>query len=401
MAMVYDVARVRGMTPAIGDGWVHLDAPTGAQCPEQVALTMSTAIRAPVSAPGGAFPASQRAEVIEDAARQAIADLVGCDPRGVVLGPNREVLLTRLAESLGQTWEMGEAIVLSRLDDVANVAPWERAAKHVGVDVRWAEIEIETCELPEWQYEKLLDSSVQLVAVTAGSEHVGTRPKVSKIAEFAHRTGALVVVDGYAAAACGPLKMQDLGADVLAVSPAAWGGPACGALAFANPDLLDQLSSCSLRPNVTGPERLEVGPHCYPLLAGLVASVDYLSSLDSEAQGERPARLAASMRAIWEYQSELLNELVYELKFVHGVAIVGDPGKGVPALSFTHESRKANDVVAHLAERGLCAVADLGEHGVLAHLGCGEAGGVVRVGLAHYTTRSEVDQLVRALSEMT
>jgi cysteine desulfurase len=149
--MVYDVARVRGMTPAIGDGWVHLDAPTGAQCPEQVALTMSTAIRAPVSAPGGAFPASQRAEVIEDAARQAIADLVGCDPRGVVLGPNREVLLSRLAESLGQTWEMGEAIVLSRLDDVANIAPWERAAKHIGVDVRWGEIEIETFELPEWQ----------------------------------------------------------------------------------------------------------------------------------------------------------------------------------------------------------------------------------------------------------
>src|SRR5882757_3459604 len=288
MMMPYDVARVRGMTPAIGDGWVHLDAPTGAQCPEQVALTMSTAIRAPVSAPGGAFPASQRAEVIEDAARQAIADLVGCDPRGVVLGPNREVLLTRLADALGQTWEMGEAIVLSRLDDVANVAPWERAAKHVGVDVRWGEIEIETCELPEWQYEKLLDASVQLVAVTAGSEHVGTRPKVSKIAEFAHRTGALVVVDGYSAAACGPLRMDELGADVLALSPAAWGGPQCGALAFANPDLLDQLSSCSLRPKVTGPERLEVGPHCYPLLAGLVASVDYLSALDSDAQGDRP-----------------------------------------------------------------------------------------------------------------
>ncbi len=400
MVMAYDVGRVRGMTPALGDGWVHLDAPTGAQCPEQVALTMSTAIRAPVSAPGGAFPASQRAEVIEDAARLAVADLLGADPRGVVLGPGREVLLGRLAESLAQTWEMGEAIVLSRLDDVANTAPWDRVARERGLEVRWAEIEIDTCELPEWQYDKLVDASVQLVALTAGSEHVGTRPKVSAIAERAHRTGALVVVDGYAAAACGPLKITELGADVVVVSAAAWGGPQCGALVFANPDLLDQLASCSLHPNAVGPDRLEVGPHCYPLLAGLVASVDYLSTLDDAAQGERPERLATSMRAVWEYQTELLNELLYELKFIPNVMIVGDPTGGVPALAFTHDARKAPDVVAHLAERGLCAVADLGEHGVLEHLGSAEVGGVVRVGLAHYSTRSEIDQLIRALTEM-
>jgi cysteine desulfurase family protein (TIGR01976 family) len=388
------------MTPAIGDGWVHLDAPTGAQSPEQVALTMSTAVRAPVSAPGGAFPASQRAEVIEDAARQAVADLVGGDPRGVVLGPSREELLTRLAESVAQTWEMGESVVLSHLDDVANTAPWERAARERGVQVRWAEIEIETCALPEAQYDALLDTSVQLVAVTAGSEHVGVRPKVPAIAERAHRTGALVVVDGYAAAAGGPLRLEELGADVLVVSAAAWGGPQCGALVFANPDLLDELPSCSLHPNAVGPERLEVGPHCYPLLAGLVASVDYLASLDDTAQGDRPARLAVSMRSVWEYQSELMDELLRELSFIPAVTVVGDPAGGLPALAFTHDARKATDVVAQLAERGLCAVADLGEHGVLEYLGSAEVGGVVRVGLAHYTTRSELDQLVRALSEM-
>ncbi|MBV9314754.1 MAG: aminotransferase class V-fold PLP-dependent enzyme [Pseudonocardia sp.] len=399
--MPFDVARVRGLIPALGDGWVHLDAPSGTQCSEQVALTMGTAIRAPVSAPGGAFPASQRAEVIEDAARQAIADLVGADASGVVLGPSREVLLGRLADSLAQTWEMGEAIVLSRLDDVANVAPWERAARARGVVVRWAEIEIETCQLPEWQYDQLLDNSVQLVAVTAGSEHVGTRPQVAAIAERAHRTGALMVVDGHAAAACGPLRLTDLGADVLALSPATWGGPQCGALVFAEPDLLERLPSCSLRPSAAGPERLEVGPHCYPLLAGLVASVDYLSSLDDTAQGERPQRLATSLRAVADYQSELLSALVCELRFIPQIMIVGDPSGGVPAVAFTHDARKAPDVVDYLAERGVCAIADLGEHGVLEHLGSAEVGGVVRVGLAHYTTRSEVDQLVCALTEMT
>jgi cysteine desulfurase family protein (TIGR01976 family) len=400
MTMPFDVARIRGLTPAIGDGWVHLDAPAGAQCPEQVALTMATAVRAPISPPGGVFPASQRAEVIEDAARQAVADLVGADPRGVVLGPGREVLIGRLAEALAQGWQLGDQVVLSRLDDVANLAPWQRAAEARGIGVHWAEIEIETCELPEWQYEQLLQGQVKVVAVTAGSEHVGTRPPVARIAERAHRAGALLVVDGYAAAACGPLRMDELGADVLVLSPAAWGGPQSGALVFADPDLLDQLPSCSLDPLAAGPERLEIGPHSYPLLAGLVASIDYLSTLDDAAQGERPDRLATSMRSVAEYQSELMAKLLYELNFVPGIHIIGDPTGGVPALSFTHDGRKAQDVAAYLAERGVCAVADMGETGVLEHLGCAEVGGVVRIGLAHYTTASEIDQLAQALNEI-
>jgi cysteine desulfurase family protein (TIGR01976 family) len=398
--MAFDVARVRGLTPAIGDGWVHLDSPTGAQCPEQVALTMGTAVRAPISAPGELFPSSQRAEVIEDAARQAIADLVGVDPRGVVLGPGREVLISRLADALAQNWQLGDHIVLSRLDDVANVAPWQRVAAQRGLGVRWAEIEIETCELPEWQYEQLLAGSARLVAVTAGSEHVGVRPDVPRIAERAHRAGALVVVDAYAAAACGPVSAAELGADVLVLSPAAWGGPQTGALAFADPDLVDRLPACSLDPLAAGAERLEVGPHCYPLLAGLVASVDFLSTLDDAATGDRPARLATSLQAVGEYQSELMSKLIYELRFVPRIHIVGEPTGGIPALSFTHEGRKAADVAAYLADRGVCAVVDMGDHGVLEHLGCGEVGGVVRVGLAHYTTPGEVDQLAQALTEL-
>jgi cysteine desulfurase family protein (TIGR01976 family) len=398
--MPFDVARVRGLTPAIGDGWVHLDAPGGAQCPEQVALTIGTAVRAPISPPGAAFPASQRAEVIEDAARQAVADLVGADPRGVVLGPGREVLIGRLAEALADRWQLGDQIVLSRLDDVANIAPWARAAGARGVGVRWAEIEIETCELPEWQYDELLAGPARVVAITAGSEHVGVRPAVRRIADRAHRSDTLVVVDGFAAAACGPLRIDQLGADVLVLSPAAWGGPQCAALVFADPDLLDRLPSCSLDPLAIGPGRLEVGPHNYPILAGLVASIDYLSTLDDDAQGERPQRLAVSMASVGEYQAELLGRLLYELRFVPRIAIVGDPTGGVPSIAFTHQTRKAADVVSYLADRGICAVADLGDHGVLEYLGSGEAGGVVRVGLAHYTTVSEVDQLTRALTEM-
>lgn len=398
--MALDVARVRGLIPALGDGWVHLDATVGMHAPEQVASATMRAMRAPVAAPGGMSPASRLAEETEDAARGAIADLVGADPRGVVLGPGGGVLLGRLAEAVRETWMLGDEIVLSRLDDVANVTPWLRGASRMGVGVRWAEIDIETCELPEWQFDELLGRSTRLVALTAASRQLGTCPPVRRIAERTFHNGALLVVDLTAAAPFGPLDIDELGADVVVLDAAAWGGPRVGALVFRAPALLDRLRSCALEPGARGPHRLELGPHSYPQLAGLVASVEHLAGLDPAATGTRRQRLLASMAAVETYQAGLLALLLSELRFRTGAVVLGDPARRVPMLSFTHTSVKAPDVAERLAERGICAVADPGDHGVLAHLGSAEVGGVVRIGLGHYTMAVEVEELVDALAEL-
>jgi cysteine desulfurase len=398
--MAFDVARIRGLFPALGDGWIHLDAPAGMQVPEQVATAVSTAMRAPVSGPGGIFPASQRAEAIVDAARRALADLVGCDPAGVVLGPNAAVLLQRLADALGSTWLIGDEVTLSRLDHQANIVPWLRAAQRAGATVRWAEIDIETCELPAWQYESLISHRTKLIAVTAGSGSVGTRPDVNKIAEVARAAGAMVVLDASAAAPFMPLDIWSLGVDVIAVSATQWGGPAVGALAFADPKMLDRLPSLSLDPSSTGPERLELGLHAYPLLAGLVASIDYLAMLDDTAAGTRRERLQTSLSSAKSYQAGLLGKLITDLRGLPHVTVIGDAMRRIPALAFTVADTKASVVSVHLADRGICAFADDTRAGVFAALGVAEVGGAVRIGLAHYTTAAEVDQLVAAVADL-
>ncbi|MFN2496780.1 MAG: cysteine desulfurase-like protein [Pseudonocardiaceae bacterium] len=396
--MAFDVARVRGLFPALGDGWVHLDAAAGMQVPEQVAMAVATALRAPVSAPGGVFPASQRGAAVVDAARRCVADLVGVDPAGVVLGPNLPELLTRLADALGARWVLGDEIVLSRLDNQANVAPWARAAQRCGATVRWAEVDIETCELPSWQYDELMSRRTRLVAVTAASNAVGTRPEVTKIAERAWSAGAVVVVDASGAAPFVPLDAAAMGADVMAVSAPAWGGPPVSALAFRDPRVLDSLPACSLDPEAQGPERLELGAHAYALLAGLVASVDYLAGLDDSAVGRRRERLLTSLSSVKAYQAGLLAHLTSELRALRQVTVIGDAMRRVPVVAFTVAGRKGWDVVQTLADAGVCAFADPGHHGVFAALGVGEVGGAVRVGLAHYTTVAEIETLVRALS---
>ncbi|HEX2131537.1 MAG TPA: cysteine desulfurase-like protein [Actinophytocola sp.] len=399
--MAFDVAAIRGQFPALGDGWIHLDAPAGMQVPEQVATAVSTALRAPVSGPGGVFPASQRAEAIVDAARRAVADLVGCDPAGVVLGPNPAVLLQRLAEAVGSGWVIGDEIVVSRLDHQQNIAPWLGVAQRAGAPVRWAEIDIETCELPAWQYESLISRRTKLVAVTAASGVVGTRPDLNKITALARDAKALVVVDASSSAPFVPMDIKAMGADVVAVSATAWGGPTVGALAFADPALLDRLPSCALGPNQSGPGRLELGQHAYPLLAGLVASIDYLANLDDTATGSRRERLQTSIGSAKSYQAGMLGKLISELRGLLHVTVIGDAMRRIPALAFTVTDVKAAEAIVHLADRGICAFADDVPSGVFAALGVAEVGGAVRVGLAHYTTSAEVDALVEAVAALT
>ena len=396
--MTVDVARVRGLVPALGDGWVHLDAPTGMQVPEQVATAVSAALRAPVSPPGGVFPASRRGGAIVDAARRAVADLVGGDPKGVVLGPSPGVLLERLAEALGADWGPGDEVVVSRLDDRANVDPWRRAADRAGASVRWAEVDVETCELPSWQYDDLLSARTRVVAVTAACAHIGTRTEVAAIARKVRSGGdALVVVDASAAAPYLPLDLETMGADVLVLSAGAWGGPSLGALVVRTPELLDGLPA-GPDAGARGGERLERADTDVALLAGLTASIDHLADLDDAAAGPRRDRVLVSMNALHAHHEALTDHLVRELRSLPRVGVVGDPTRRIPTVALVVAGRTAGEVAERVADQGICVLVDPGDQGALAVIGGGEVGGVVRLGLAPYTSRAEVDLLVRAVS---
>ena len=140
--MPFDVARVRAAYPALADGYAYLDGAAGTQLPEPVIDAIAGAYRAGLGNSGGAFPASQRADEVEAACRQAVADLVGGAPGGVILGPNMTTLTYRLAGTMARDWAAGDEVVVSRLDHDANVRPWVQAAARRGVTVRWAEIDV-------------------------------------------------------------------------------------------------------------------------------------------------------------------------------------------------------------------------------------------------------------------
>ncbi len=142
-----------------------------------------------------------------EAARAAVADLFNAEPAGVVLGADRAVLLSSLAEASSSRAGLGYEVIVSRLDDEANIAPWLRAAHRYGAKVRWAEVDIETGELPTWQWESLVGKAARLVAVTSASGTLGTVTDLRAMTKLVHDVGGLVVVDHSAAA---PYRLLDL-----------------------------------------------------------------------------------------------------------------------------------------------------------------------------------------------
>jgi cysteine desulfurase family protein (TIGR01976 family) len=396
-----DVARVRGLFPGLSDGFVHADGPGGALVPESVLRAVSQAMRVPIANRGGVFPSSARAEALVSGARSAIADLTGGHPSGVVLGPNLTTLTYLLARALAKHWRAGDELVVSRLDHDANVRPWLQVAEEFGLVVRWAEVDIETGELPAWQYDDLLNRRTRLVAVTAASNAIGTRPDVAAIAARAHETGAVVYVDGAHAAPHTLLDVHQLGADFLALSAYKWGGPHVGAV-VASADLLAELWPDKLLPAPDRvPDRFEIGTPPYELYAGVAASVDHLAALCTTATGTRRERLTSSMTAVARYEDELFGHLDRGLRAMPHVQVLGEPPETTPTVSFTVARMRPRQVAADLARRGVCAWdGDYYARELFDAIGVNEMGGAVRLGLMHYNTAEEVERLLEAVADL-
>ena len=397
--MAYDVARVRGLHPALGDGWMRFDAQAGMLIPDSVSTTVSTAFRG--SAPNAAspHPSAQRSVAVLEAARQAVADLVNGDPGGVVLGADRAVLLTALADASSSRAGIGDEVVVSRLDDEANIAPWLRAANRYGAKVKWAEVDIETGELPPWQWEGLITPPTRLVAMTSASATLGTVTDVGIVSKLVHDVGGLVVVDHTAAAPYQLLDIGEVDADVVALNASAWGGPPIGALVFRDPAQIDTFGSVSTNPYANGPARLELGGHQYGLLAGVVASIEYLANLDDAATGTRREKLSTSLQSAGAYLHQLFDYMMVSLRSLPLVMVIGSPEQHIPVVTFAVNGVPAERVVQRLADNGILAVCNADSR-VLDLIGVNDIGGAVTVGLAHYSTMAEVDQLVRALASL-
>ncbi len=392
----FDVTAARKDFPALAEGLAHFDGPGGTQVPQQVSAAVADTMGAAVSNRHGPFASSRRADAIVDAAREAVADLVGGRPEGVVFGQSMTANTYGLAAALGRTWRPGDEVVLSRLDHDADVRPWVQAAERADATVRWADVDVDTAELPTEQYAQLVTERTRLVAITAASNATGTRPDVRAVADLAHAVGAVVHVDGVHATPHLPTDVTELGADLYACSAYKWYGPHLAAT-VGDPALLETLHPDKLVPSSDAvPDRFELGTPSFAALAGVTAAVDWLAA-HGEGSGRR-AQVLSAMGAIGAHEQQVFDRLLAGLAAREDVTLVGAPARRTPTLAFTVRGRSPQQVSAQLGEQGVCVwFGDYYAYELMIALGLADSGGAVRAGVVCYTTDDEVDRLLAAL----
>jgi cysteine desulfurase family protein (TIGR01976 family) len=401
--MGLDVSAIRAAYPALGDGFAYLDGAAGTQVPAPVIQAIAAAYADGLGNSGGVFPASARSDAITAECRRAIAALTGGDPGGVILGPNMTTLTYRLAGVLSRDWRPGDEVVVSRLDHDANVRPWVQAAARAGAEVRWAQVDPATGELPAAQYAGLISARTRLVAVSAASNIIGTRPDVPAITARARAAGALSYVDGVHATPHVPVDVAALGADFYATSAYKWSGPHIGAV-VADPALLDTLHPDKLVPSPDYvPDRFELGTLPFADLAGAAAAVEHRAGLGGAAVPAGATlreRVTASMTAVAAYEERLFAGLLAGLDGMEHVTTYGKAASRTATAYFTVAGHTPDQVAEHLARRRVNVWSgDNYAYELTGALGLRPLC-AVRAGLVHYNDDTDVVRLLDAVAEL-
>jgi cysteine desulfurase family protein (TIGR01976 family) len=408
----FDVEALRRRFPALsltnddGRPVVLFDGPGGTQVPDTVIDAVSRYYRESNANHGGPFTTSRRSDAIVDEAHAAVADLLGADADEIKFGANMTSLTLHISRSITATMQPGDEIVVTTLDHDANVSPWRLAAADRGIRVRTVDIRDPDCTLDLDRLDDALTQRTRLVAFGWASNAVGTINPVAEIVRRAHAVGAWTYVDAVHAAPHLALDVRGVDTDFLACSVYKFFGPHIGAL-FGRRDLLRRLPAYRVRPAT---DRFETGTGNFEGAAGTAAAIDYLAGIGRahgqlDGQGRR-AELRAGMAAIRAYELDLYRHLVDGLETIPGLRLWGITDRHrfeerTPTAAFTLDGIAPRAIAEALGRDGIAVWdGDFYATGLIERLGLADAGGVVRVGMTHYNTTTEVDRLVTAMRSL-
>jgi cysteine desulfurase family protein (TIGR01976 family) len=404
MQRTFDVRAVREQFPALGRTHkgrkvVYFDGPGGSQVAKPAIEAVSRYMSEGGANLHGAFPTSLETEEILRDTRQAVADFLGAGADEVIFGANMTTLTFAVSRALARTWDADSEIVVTELDHRANVDPWLLAAAERGAKVRWIRVNPETLTLEENDIEAAITDKTKLVAVGLASNAVGTINDVSAIARRAHQAGAFVAVDAVHAAPHIPIDRDAVGADVLTCSAYKFFGPHVGATVVKR-DLLEALSVYKVEPAPDYiPDKLETGTQNHEGIAGVKGAIDFIASLGDGASLRE--KLVSGMRAVEEYEADLVEKFRAALRDIPGVKLYSAPDsvRKTPTIAFRVEGRSPREFCEHMAEEGFFVADGHFYASTLAEkLGMRDKGSWIRAGLAPFNTEEEVEDFVETLA---
>ena len=346
----------------------------------------------------GAYSLSIEATEKYESTREKIAKFINAKNREeIIFSKNATESLNLIAYSYGlDNLKKDDEVGLSIMEHHSNLVPWQYVTKKTNSKLKFMYIN-KAYELSKEEIESRITDKTKVVGITHVSNVLGTINNVKEIIKYAHKKGAVVIVDASQSIPHMKIDVQDLDADFLVFSGHKMFAPLGIGVLYGKKELLNKMTPFLMggdmieyvyEQNTTFaplPNKFEAGTQNVEGVIGLGSAIDYIEKIGyKEIQNVE--------EAITKYA---VNELS-KLDFLE-LYITPHLENHSTVISFNIKGVHPHDVASILDSNGVCVRS--GNHcaqPLLRYLGMDST---CRASFSIYNTKEDVDNLVEALKK--
>ena len=377
----------------------YLDSGATTQKPIQVIKTLEEFYEKYNANPHrGAYTLSIEATKIYEDTRTKIAKFINAKHREeIIFSKNATESLNLIAYSYGMdNLKKDDEVVISIMEHHSNLVPWQKVTKATGSKLNYMYID-DNFELSDEEIESKITDKTKIVGITQISNVLGTINNVKKIIKYAHKRGAIVIVDASQSIPHMKIDVQDLDADFLVFSGHKMLAPLGIGVLYGKREILNKMEPFLMGLDMIEyvyeqsttfaplPNKFEAGTQNVEGVVGLGAAIDYIENLGYDK--------------IQEIEKEVVSYARQELSKLDYLTLYMTPNKEKHSsvISFNIKGVHPHDVASILDSEGVCVRS--GNHcaqPLMRFLGIDST---CRASFYFYNTKEDVDKLVKALNK--
>ncbi|MBP1615604.1 MAG: cysteine sulfinate desulfinase [Bacteroidetes bacterium] len=340
---------------------------------------------------------SQQATELHEGSRETVRQFINARSTSeVIFTRGTTEAINLVAFCFGEEFmSEGDEVIISTMEHHSNIVPWQLLAARKGISIKVIPMN-DKGELLLDEYEKLFSERTKIVSMAHISNVLGTINPVKEMIETAHAHGVPVLIDGAQSVPHMKVDVQDLDADFFAFSGHKVYGPTGVGVLYGKEEWLDKLppyqgggemiQSVSFEKTTFNelPFKFEAGTPDYIGTTGLAKALDYISAI--------------GMDQIAAHDQELTAYAMQRLKEIEGMHIFGEAEHKSSVISFLVGNIHHFDMGTLLDRLGIAV--RTGHHcaePLMRRLGIE---GTVRVSLALYNTKEEIDGLITGIERV-
>ena len=346
----------------------------------------------------GAYSLSIKATEEYENTRTKIAKFINATHREeIIFSKNATESLNLIAYSYGlDNLSKDDEIVLSIMEHHSNLVPWQKVAKTTGAKLNYMYIN-EEFEISDEEIENKITDRTKVVGITHVSNVLGTINNVEKIIKYAHKKGAIVVLDASQSIPHMKIDVQKLNADFVVFSGHKMLAPLGIGVLYGKKELLNKMNPFLMGGDMIEyvyeqdttyaplPNKFEAGTQNVEGVIGLGVAIDYIEKIGYDT-------IAKIEDEVTGYAREELSKLQF-------IKLYMTPNKEnhQAVISFNIEGVHPHDVASILDSQGVCVRS--GNHcaqPLMRFLGIDST---CRASFYFYNTKEDVDRLVEGLKK--